>query len=93
MHFRVIAAVDFNGAIGANGVIPWHAPADMARFKRLTMGHYVLFGRKTYESLPQALVGRELIVLTRSGKTNLRYGGEIVFDIGQVVVGYARRGY
>lgn len=55
------------------------------------MGNYVLFGRRTYESLPKALEGRELIVLTRSGKTNLVHGGEIVFDLGQVIVGYARR--
>ena len=91
MHLRIIAAVDFNGAIGAKGGIPWRAPADMARFKRLTMGHYLLLGRKTYESLPKALEGRELIVLTRSGKTQLVHGGEIVFDLGQVVAGYARR--
>lgn len=91
MHLRIIAAVDFNGAIGANGGIPWRAPADMARFKRLTMGNYLLLGRKTYESLPKALEGRELIVLTRSGKTKLVHGGEIVFDLGQVVAGYAHR--
>jgi dihydrofolate reductase len=91
MHLRIIAAVDFNGAIGAKGGIPWRAPADMARVKRMTKGKFLLLGRKTYESLPKALEDRDLIVLTRSGNTKLVHGGEIVFDLGQVVVGYARR--
>lgn len=91
MHFVIIAALDLHGAIGAAGGIPWRAPADMARFKRLTMGHHLLLGRKTYASLPRKLEGRELVVLTRSGKTPLPLGGELVFNVGQVVLGYVHR--
>jgi len=91
MKFHIVAAVDLNGAIGANGVIPWHAPADLAHFKRITTGQYLLLGRKTYATLPNKLEGRRLIVLTRSGKTPLPLGGEIVFDVGQVIVGFAKQ--
>ena len=91
MKFHIVAAVDLNGAIGANGSIPWHAPADLAHFKRLTNGQYLLLGRKTYATLPNKLDGRRLIVLTRSGKTPLPHGGELVFDVGQVIVGFAKQ--
>lgn len=61
--------------IGANGGVPWHVPADLARFKQLTYGQVVVMGRKTYESLPQKnrpLPGRRNIVLSRrqSGKND-----------------------
>jgi dihydrofolate reductase len=51
--------------IGQNGKIPWHLPADLARFKQLTMGHSVIMGKKTFESIGRALPGRRNIVLTR----------------------------
>jgi len=59
-----------NGAIGKNGTLPWHLPADLKRFKRLTMGPDkkglpMIMGRKTFESLPGLLPGRRHIVLTR----------------------------
>lgn len=56
------------GVIGADGAIPWRLPEDQARFKRITMGHTVIMGRKTWESLPgsvRPLPGRPNIVLTR----------------------------
>jgi dihydrofolate reductase len=62
----LIAAVAANGIIGANGRLPWRLPEDLAHFKRLTMGHPVLMGRRTWESLPGALPGRENIVVTRT---------------------------
>ena len=61
----LIEAVSANGVIGDRGRIPWHLPADLRRFKRLTMGHHLLMGRKTFESLPRLLPGRTSIVLTR----------------------------
>ena len=55
-----------NGVIGKDGTMPWHIPADLKRFKRLTMGHAMIMGRKTFESFPSPLPGRRHIVLTRS---------------------------
>jgi dihydrofolate reductase len=54
--------------IGWQGTLPWHQPKDLQRFRRLTTGHALIFGRKTYESLGgRDLPGRRLIVLTRRG--------------------------
>lgn len=65
MKLSVIAAVDERGTIGAHGKIPWQLPADLRRFKELTMGHPVIMGRKTFESIgSKALPGRMNIVLT-----------------------------
>lgn len=54
-----------NGAIGDKGALPWHLPADLKRFKALTLGKPMIMGRKTFESLPGLLPGRRHIVLTR----------------------------
>ena len=54
-----------NGVIGRGGKLPWHIPADLKRFKALTMGSVMVMGRKTFESLPGLLPGRRHIVLTR----------------------------
>jgi dihydrofolate reductase len=64
----LVAAVASNGVIGVNGQLPWRLPEDLKRFKRLTLGHPVIMGRKTWESLGKLkpLPGRENIVVTRS---------------------------
>ncbi len=54
-----------NGVIGREGKLPWHLPADLKRFKALTMGQPMVMGRKTFESFPAPLPGRRHIVLTR----------------------------
>ena len=54
-----------NGVIGRDGRLPWHLPADLRRFKALTMGKPMIMGRKTFESFPSPLPGRRHIVLTR----------------------------
>jgi dihydrofolate reductase len=54
-----------NGTIGRGGTLPWRLPADLKRFKALTMGSAMLMGRKTFDSLPGLLPGRRHIVLTR----------------------------
>ena len=64
----IVAAIARNGVIGRNGKIPWHLPADLLVFKCLTMGHAVVMGRKTHESIGKALPGRFNIVLTRDKK-------------------------
>jgi dihydrofolate reductase len=61
----LVAAVAANGTIGANGKLPWHLPEDLQHFKRVTLGHPVVMGRKTWESLKGPLPGRENIVITR----------------------------
>jgi dihydrofolate reductase len=61
----LIAAVARNGVIGADGGIPWHLPEDFAHFKATTMGHTLVMGRATYDSIGRALPGRTTIVLTR----------------------------
>jgi dihydrofolate reductase len=60
------AAVAANGIIGAGGKLPWHLPEDLQHFKRLTLGHPVIMGRRTWESLKGALPQRENIVVTRT---------------------------
>lgn len=66
MIISMIAAMSDNKVIGAHGKLPWDIPADLARFRSLTMGHAVLMGRKTFESIGHPLEGRKNIVLTRS---------------------------
>ena len=61
----LIAAVGENGVIGDAGTIPWHLPADFAHFKATTLGHTLLMGRATYDSIGRPLPGRATIVLTR----------------------------
>ena len=61
----LVAAVAANGTIGAGGTMPWHIPADLKRFKALTLGHPMVMGRKTFDSLPGLLLGRRHIVITR----------------------------
>ena len=65
MSLFLIYARAANGAIGKNGQLPWHLPADLKRFKALTMDKPMIMGRKTFESLPGLLPGRRHIVLTR----------------------------
>lgn len=57
--------MDERGAIGFRNAIPWHLPEDLRLFRRMTLGHPVLMGRKTWDSLGRALPGRQNIVLTR----------------------------
>jgi len=61
----VIVARARNGIIGRAGKLPWHIPADLKRFKALTMGSAMVMGRRTFDSLPGVLPGRRHIVLTR----------------------------
>lgn len=65
-RITVIAAVARNGVIGRDGRIPWHIPGDLPRFKRITMGHPVVMGRRTWESLGRPLPGRRNLVISRT---------------------------
>jgi dihydrofolate reductase len=64
-EITLVLARAANGVIGADGKMPWHLPADLRRFKQITMGRPMIMGRKTFDSLPAVLEGRRHIVLTR----------------------------
>lgn len=64
-RLTIVVAASENGVIGRDGQLPWRLSADLARFKRLTTGHCLIMGRKTYESIGRPLPGRVSIVLTR----------------------------
>jgi dihydrofolate reductase len=61
----MIAAVAENNALGKNNELVWHLPNDFKRFKELTSGHYIIMGRKTFESFPKPLPNRTHVVITR----------------------------
>jgi len=60
--------MDRDRAIGHRGKLPWHLPADLQRFKSLTMGHHIIMGRKTWESIGRLLPGRTSVVVTRNAQ-------------------------
>lgn len=66
MTISMIVAVAKNGVIGNKGELAWYLPAELARFKQTTMGHPIIMGRKTHESIGRALPGRQNIVITRN---------------------------
>ena len=65
MRLSIVAAVAENGVIGRGGRLPWHLSDDLKRFQRLTMGHTIVMGRRTWESIGRALPGRRSIVVSR----------------------------
>jgi dihydrofolate reductase len=65
MLVSIIVAMDEHGGIGLKNQLPWRLSSDLKRFKALTMGHHLILGRKTYESLGRPLPGRKIIVVTR----------------------------
>ena len=73
-----------NGTIGRDGTLPWHIPADLKRFKALTMGKPMIMGRKTFESFPSPLPGRRHIVLTRDADWRAE-GAEVVHSIDEAL--------
>lgn len=62
----VIAAIAENNALGKNNDLIWHLPADLKRFKKITTGHHLIMGRKTFESIGKALPNRTTIIITRN---------------------------
>lgn len=78
-----IVAMDEKRAIGLRNGIPWRLPEDLKLFKRLTMGHPILMGRKTWESLGRPLPGRQNIVLTRDAAYQAE-GAMVIHDIAEL---------
>lgn len=69
MTITIVAAIAANGVIGREGGLPWRLPADLKHFKRLTLGHVVVMGRRTYESIGHPLPGRTTVVVSRRTTT------------------------
>lgn len=64
-RISIVVAMAKNRVIGANGAIPWHLPGELKLFKSVTMGHHIIMGRKTYESIGRLLPGRTTVIVTR----------------------------
>lgn len=83
----LVVAVAENGVIGQGGKIPWHISEDLKRFKALTMGHTVVMGRKTWDSLPRKpLPGRANVVVTRQKDWNAE-GAITAASLGEAIAG------
>lgn len=67
MHISIISAMAANRTIGINNTLPWRLPEDLKYFKALTLGHHILMGRKTWESIGKSLPGRTTVIITRGG--------------------------
>jgi dihydrofolate reductase len=80
----LIAALAANRVIGRNNALPWHLPADLKRFKALTMGHPVLMGRNTRESIGRPLPGRRNLVITRNRDYSAP-GCEIIHSLDEAI--------
>ena len=65
MRITLVVAVSENGVIGRDAGLPWHLPADLRHFKRITLGHPILMGRRTHESIGRPLPGRTNLILSR----------------------------
>ncbi|MET1082252.1 MAG: dihydrofolate reductase [Burkholderiales bacterium] len=74
----LIVAMSRNGVIGHQGRIPWHLPAELQLFKRITMGHHLVMGRKTWESIGRLLPGRTSVIVSRNPE--FAVAGAIVAD-------------
>lgn len=65
MHIAAIVAISENAVMGKNNQLPWHLPADLQHFKKITMGKPILMGRKTFDSIGRVLPGRCNVIVTR----------------------------
>ena len=78
MKISIVVATDLNGVIGKDGKLPWHIPEDLVRFRQITIGHHVLMGRKTFESIGRPLAERKNLILSKS--RNFKPEGVVVFE-------------
>ena len=90
MRVSIIVAVAANGVIGRDNNLPWRLATDLKRFKSLTMGHHLLMGRRTFESIGRALPGRTTVVISR-GRPDLP-DGVLMADSVETAIDLARRG-
>ncbi|CAH1212314.1 IS1595 family transposase ISSsu9 [Paenibacillus allorhizoplanae] len=84
MSISFIFAMDRNRAIGVNNKLPWHLPGDLKFFKNVTMGHPILMGRKTYESIGKPLPGRRNVILTQNTAYQAE-GCEVIHSVDEAI--------
>ena len=84
MSLSIVVAMDENRLIGKDNKLPWHLPADLAYFKKITTGKSIVMGRKTYDSIGRPLPNRRNIVISRNSKT-LITGCEVLTSIDEVL--------
>lgn len=89
MNLAIIVAMARNRTIGAGNTLPWHCPEDLQHFKKLTMGHHIIMGRKTYYSIGKALPGRTTVVVSRDRTLKLE-GCTVVQSIPEAIAACAR---
>lgn len=83
-HLTIVVAMDAQRGIGIDNKLPWHLPEDLAHFKRVTLGHPIIMGRKTFDSIGRPLPGRRNIVVTRN--TGWRHDGvEVAHSLQEAV--------
>jgi dihydrofolate reductase len=78
MKLSLIVAMATNRTIGINKQMPWHLSADLKKFKKITMGHPIIMGRKTFESIGRPLPGRQNIIISRD--VNYQQEGCLIFN-------------
>jgi dihydrofolate reductase len=85
----IIVAMARNRVIGAGGRIPWHLPEELKRFKRLTLGHHIVMGRKTWESIGRLLPGRSTVIVTRQRGYRVP-GAKVVHSLDEAIAACGR---
>jgi len=89
MNLSIIVAMSKNRTIGTDNALPWHCPEDLQHFKKLTMGHHLIMGRKTFLSIGKPLPGRTTVVVSRDSKLKLE-GCTVVNSIPEAIASCAR---
>src|SRR4030095_12497945 len=84
-----VAAMSKNRVIGKENKLPWNIPADLQRFKRITLGHPVIMGRKTFDSMGKPLPNRENVVITRQKKLRIE-GVTVVHSLEEALKPYKK---
>ena len=86
MEITIIVAVAKNDAIGLDGRVPWHLSTDLKLFKQTTMGHHLIVGRRTWESIGRPLPGRQMVVITRNPDYALPEGVDVAHSLVEALV-------
>jgi dihydrofolate reductase len=83
-RISIIVAMAKNRVIGAKGAIPWRLPEELKRFKRLTLGHHIIMGRRTWESIGRLLPGRTTVIVTRQRRFRAP-GAKVVHSLDEAI--------